>query len=111
MKRSLILMTILVISSLMIAPALAQTLIQTQDQQTETTSPVYVAAADETPSTVVATKEAVSSKVFVGNTDTKSYYLYGMDGYNRSKRITGSILALKSRPSLTGIIRRKPVRR
>ena len=86
MKRSLILMTILVISSLMIAPALAQTLIQTQDQQTETTSPVYVAAADETPSTVVATKEAVSSKVFVGNTDTKSYYLSGMDGYNKVEK-------------------------
>ena len=49
MKRILILIIILVISALMISPALSQTLLQTQDQQTKTTSPVYVAEADETP--------------------------------------------------------------
>ena len=99
MKRNLMLMTLLVISSLMIAPALAQTLTRTQDQQTRTTSPVYVAAADETPSTVVATEEAGSSKkavvrnkdtkrkmVVIGNKDTKRYHLSGMPGYNKVKK-------------------------
>jgi hypothetical protein len=92
-------MTLLVISSLMIAPALAQTLTQTQDQQTQTTSPVYVAAADETPSNVVATEEAGSGKkvvvrnkdtkrkkVVVGNKDTKRYHLSGMPGYYKVKK-------------------------
>ena len=60
MKRSLILITLLVISSLMIAPALAETLIQTRDQQIQTTSPLFVAAADESQSTVIAPEKAVS---------------------------------------------------
>jgi|GEM_PF-176251 len=87
MKRSLILMTLLVISSLMIASALAQALTQTQDQQTQATSPVYVAAADETPSTVIAPEEAGSGKkVVIGNKDTKRYHLSGMPGYSKVKK-------------------------
>ena len=99
MKRNLILMAILVISSLIIVPALAQNLPQTQDQQTQATSPVYVAAADETRPTVVATEEAGSSKkvvvrnkndkrkkVVIGNKDTKRYYLFGMTGYYKVKK-------------------------
>ena len=87
MKRILILIIILVISALMISPALAQTLLQTQDQQTKTTSPVYVAEADETPSTVVASEKAVSSeKVVVGNKDTKRYHLFGMPFYNKVRK-------------------------
>jgi opacity protein-like surface antigen len=93
------LMTLLVISSLMIAPALAQTLTRTQDQQTRTASPVIVAAADKTPSTVVAPEEAVSSqkvvvrnkdtkrkKVVIGNKVTKRYLVFGMPGYNKVKK-------------------------
>jgi hypothetical protein len=87
MKRNLILITLLVISSLMIAPAFAQTLTQTQDQQTQANSPVYVAAADETPSTVIAPKEAGSRKmVVIGNKDTKRYHLSGMPYYNKVKK-------------------------
>lgn len=99
MKRSLILTNILVISSLIIAPALSQTLPQTQDQQSQATSPIYVAAADETPTTVVATEEAGSSKkvvvrnknakhkkVVIGNKDTKRYHLFGMPGYYKVKK-------------------------
>ena len=87
MKRILILIIILVISALMISPALAQTLLQTQDQQTKTTSPVYVAEADETPSTVVALEKAVSSeKVVVGNKDSKRYHLFGMPFYNKVRK-------------------------
>jgi hypothetical protein len=99
MKRSLILITFLVISSLMITPALAETLSQTQDQQTRTTSPLYIAAADKTPSTVVAPEEAVSSKkvvvrnkdtkrrkVVIGNKVTNRYYVFGMPGYNKVKK-------------------------
>ena len=87
MKRILILIIILVISALMISPALAQTLPQTLDQQTKTTSPVYVAEADETPSTVVASEKAVSSKkVVVGNKDTKRYHLFGMPFYNKVRK-------------------------
>lgn len=56
MKRSIILMTLLIIPSLMIAPALAQTVTQTQtqaqDQQTQTPSPESAAAPDKTPVTV-----------------------------------------------------------
>ena len=51
MKRRLILMILLIITSLMIAPALAQTQTQTQDQQTQTTEPASVAASDKTPAT------------------------------------------------------------
>jgi len=58
MKKSLILMILLIITSLMIAPALAQTQTQTQDQQTQTqdqqtqtTEPASVAASDKTPAT------------------------------------------------------------
>lgn len=91
MKRSLTLMTFLVISSLMIAPALAETLSQTQDQQTQATSPLYIAAADETPSTVVAAKKAISGKKpVIGNKNTKGYCLYGMPCYtkiNKNHRI------------------------
>ena len=99
MKRSLILITLLVISSLVIAPALAETLTRTQDQQTRTASPVIVAAADKTPSTVVAPEEAVSSKkvvvrnkdtkrrkVVIGNKVTNRYYVFGMPGYNKVKK-------------------------
>jgi hypothetical protein len=99
MKRSLILITLLVISSLVIAPALAETLTRTQDQQTRTASPVIVAAADKTPSTVVAPEEAVSSqkvvvrnkdtkrkKVVIGNKVTKRYLVFGMPGYNKVKK-------------------------
>ena len=87
MKRILILIIILVISALMISPALAQTLPQTQDQQTKTTSPVYIAEADETPSTVVASEKAVSSKkVVVGNKDTKRYHLFWMPFYNKVRK-------------------------
>ena len=91
MKRSLILMTFLVISSLIISPALAETLSKTQDQQTRTTSPLYIAAADENPSTVVAAKKAISDKKpVIGNKDTKGYCLYGMPCYtkiNKNHRI------------------------
>ena len=114
MKRSLILMTFLVIPSLMIAPALAQTQTQdhqtqtttteswpfessgntpstankqqtqTQNQQTQTTGPASVAASDKTPSTIVATEKAGSSKkVVIGNKDTKGYCLSGMSCYNK----------------------------
>ena len=85
MKRSLILMTLLVISSLMIAPALAQTLTQTQDQQTQATSLVLVAASDETTSTIVPTKVKKNNqkKVIIGNKDTKRYHLFGMPNYNK----------------------------
>jgi hypothetical protein len=77
-------MTLLVISSLMIAPALAETLPRTQDQQTRTTSPLYVVAADETSPTVIAPEKAGSSKtVVVGNKDTKGYCLSGMPCYNK----------------------------
>jgi hypothetical protein len=93
MKRSLILMTLLVISSLMITPALAQTPVQTQDQKTKTTSPGSVAASGKTSSTVVATKKARSikkakstKKLVVGNKDTKRYHLFGMPGYNKVKK-------------------------
>ena len=55
MKRNLILMTLLVISSLMVAPALAET-------QNKTTSPVFVAAAEETASTAIATEATGSSQ-------------------------------------------------
>jgi hypothetical protein len=79
-------MTLLVISSLMIAPALAQALTQTQDQQTQTTSPGYVAAADETPSTVAATEEGSDKKVIVGNKDTKRHNSSGMSGHNKVKK-------------------------
>ena len=86
MKRILILITLLVISTLMISPAVAETLPQTQDQQTQTTSPVSVAATNETPSTVVASEKAVSGKkVVVGNKDTKRYHLFGMPGYDKVK--------------------------
>lgn len=91
MKRSSILMTFLVISSLMIAPTWAETLSRTQDQQTQTTSPLYIAAADETPSTVVAAKKAISGKKpVIGNKNTKGYCLYGMLCYtkvNKNHRI------------------------
>lgn len=93
MKRSLILMTLLVISSLMITPALAQSPVQTQDQKTKTTSPGSVAASDKISSTVVATKKARSikkakstKKLVVGNKDTKNYHLFGMPGYNKVKK-------------------------
>jgi hypothetical protein len=76
MKRNLILMTFLVISSLMIAPAWAETLSQTQDQQTQTTSPLYIAvaaAADEPPLTVVTTKKAISGKKpVIGNIENSN---------------------------------------
>jgi uncharacterized protein YdeI (BOF family) len=79
MKRRLILMILLIITSLMIAPALAQTQTQTQDQQTQTTGPASAAASDKTPATIVATEEAGSSKkVVIGNKDTKRYHLFGM---------------------------------
>jgi uncharacterized protein YcfL len=84
MKRSLILMIFLIITSLMIAPALAQTQTQKQDQQTQTTEPASVAASDKTSSTVIATEEAGSSKrVVIGNKDTKRYHLFGMPFYNK----------------------------
>lgn len=51
MKRRLILMIILIITSLMIAPVLAQTQTQTQDQQTQTTGPASAVASDKTPAT------------------------------------------------------------
>jgi len=98
MKRSLRLMTILVISSLMIAPALAQTLTQTQDQQTQATSLVLAAAADETTSTILPVAEADSGekvvkvkknhqkKVVIGNKDTKRYHLFGMPNYNKVQK-------------------------
>lgn len=87
MKRSLILITILVISSLMIAPALAETLTQTQDQQIQTTSPLFVAAADETRSSIIAPEKAVfSKKVVIGNKETKRYHLFGMPYYNKVKK-------------------------
>jgi len=80
-------MTLLIISSLMITPALAQTPVQKQDQQTKTTSPGSVTASDKTLSTVVATKKAKSTKkLIVGNKDTKSYHLFGMPGYNKVKK-------------------------
>jgi uncharacterized protein YcfL len=87
MKKSLILMILLVITSLMIAPALAQTQTQTQDQQTQTTEPASVAASDKTSSTVVATEETGSSKkVVIGNKDTKRYHLFGMPSYDKVKK-------------------------
>ena len=87
MKKSLILMILLVITSLMIAPALAQTQTQTQDQQTQTTEPASVAASDKTSSTVVATEETGSSKkVVIGNKDTKRYHLFGMPFYDKVKK-------------------------
>ena len=84
-------MTFVVISSLMISPAWAETLSKKQDQQTRTTSPLYIALADETQSTVVAAKKAISGKKpVIGNKDTKGYCLYGMPCYtkvNKSHRI------------------------
>jgi len=62
MKRRLILMILLIITSLMIAPALAQTQTQTQDQQTQTTEPASVAASDKTPATDIATKKQDPAK-------------------------------------------------
>jgi hypothetical protein len=44
-------MIILIITSLMIAPVLAQTQTQTQDQQTQTTGPASAVASDKTPAT------------------------------------------------------------
>jgi len=98
MKRSLILMTLLVISSLMIAPALAQTLPQAQDQQTGPPRRCMVAAADETPSTSYwPREEAVSSKkVVVGNKDTKAIVCPECPVTIRSIRIIGSILTRKA---------------
>jgi hypothetical protein len=105
-------MTFLIIPSLMIAQALAQTQTQdqqtqtteswpfessgntlstankqqtrTQDQQTQTTGSASVAASDKTPSTIVATEKAGSGKkVVIGNKDTKGYCLSGMPCYNK----------------------------
>jgi len=73
MKRNLILMTLLVISSLDDRTGFGSTLTQTQDQQTQTTSPGYVAAADETPSTVAATEEGSEQKGHCRNKDTKRH--------------------------------------
>jgi hypothetical protein len=77
-------MIFLVSSSLLIAPALAQTQTQTQDQQTQTTEPASVAASDKTSSTVVAPEKAISGKKrVIGNKDTKRYHLSGMPYYNK----------------------------
>ena len=91
MKRSLILMAFVVISSLIISSAWAETLSKKQDQKTLTTSPLYLALADETQSTVVAAKKEISDKKpVIGNKDTKGYCLYGMPCYtkvNKNHRI------------------------
>jgi hypothetical protein len=80
-----------VISSLMISPAWAETLSNKQDQNTRTISPLYIVAADEAQTTVVTEKKAISGKKpVVGNKDTKGYCLYGMPCYttvNKSHRI------------------------
>ena len=55
-------MIFLVISSLMIAPALAQTPAQTQDQQTRATLSESVIAHAKTPLTIVAAAEAEASE-------------------------------------------------
>ena len=90
MKRSLM-MAFVVISSLIISPAWAEILSEKQDQNTRTTSPLYIAAADEAQSTVVAAKKVISGKKpVIGNKATKGYCLYGMPCYtkvNKNHRI------------------------
>jgi hypothetical protein len=84
MKRSLIMMTFVVISSLIISQAWAETLSEKQDQKTGTASPLYIAAADDARSTVVDQKKAISGKKpVIGNKGTKGYCLYGMSCYNK----------------------------
>ena len=84
MKRSLIMMTFVVISSLIISPVWAETLSKKQDQKTLTTSSLYIAAADDAQSTVVAAKKSISDKKpVIGNKNTKGYCLYGMPCYTR----------------------------
>jgi hypothetical protein len=84
-------MTFVVISSLIISTAWAETLSTKQDQQTQTTSPLYLALADENQSTVVAAKKEISGeKPVIGNKDTQGYCLYGMSCYtkvNKNKRV------------------------
>jgi hypothetical protein len=91
MKRSLILMTFVVISSLIISPVWAETLSKNQTQKTRTTSPLYIAAADDTLSAVEVAKKAMSGKKpVIGNKGTKGYCLYGMPCYtkvNKSHRV------------------------
>lgn len=87
MKRSLIMMTFVVISSLIISTAWAETLSKKQDQKTRTTSPLYLALADEIQSPVVETKKAISGKkLVVGNKNTKGYCLSGMSCYTKVKK-------------------------
>ena len=90
MNRRLM-MTFVVISSLIISPAWAETLSKKQDQQTLTTSPLYIALADENQSTVMAAKKEISGKKpVIGNKNTKGYCLYGMPCYtkvNKNHRI------------------------
>ena len=93
MKRSLILMTLLVISSLMVAPALAETL-ATQTYLAGVCCgsrgnriDCYCHRSNRIKQKVIVRKiDTKRNMAVIGNKDTKGYHVFGMPSYTRVKK-------------------------